>query len=627
VKARAWLACGGAAAIAALMYWHTRLPGLDLGDTASFQAKATLPLILPRDAYPLYFALAKLSLVFDRGEPAAALNMLSAVTATLAVAAFAWLTWQLTRQAVPALAAGLLLASSYTFWSHAIIAEVYALQVLFIALVVVSAVRWWQRPTLRRLAILHAVYALSFGNHLSMILLAPALFWILWSKGLALPISHNPFGPRGLALAAGMAAAGASPYGWNLWGLWQVSAPRPTPGDLLATFWFDVTKADWRESLIGTVPTPQLGNRAEMYWWDLQQQFGAAGLALAAVGVLVLARSGGRLAGSLFLAYVATVGFAFFYNVGDTHVFLLPSHTIVALAAGLGIAALARMAAPLRPALRAACLLLLVAIPLARIAETWPAVDRSRDRRSDVYVADVLAGLTPQHAVLIADLNWQLGNAVAYHTTVRQPELPHTESTLVMPYLPRLIQRNHALGRDVVLTTPAAERVAETYGAALPLSLDPRVSVPPLSDRLRAEPGTPYVLAFLTPLAFLPVDAQELDEAARRLSGRALPRGRYVVVAGLAGQPPALAHAADRPFRLRARVGTLHLEVRIDAWLPFDTMRRAGFGHAIANRRRVLTLERGVSFVALGGDGEPRRTAYAGGIFAPQPRFWIPVLR
>jgi hypothetical protein len=52
-------------------------------------------------------------------------------------------------------------------------------------------------------------------------------------------------------------------------------------------------------------------------------------------------------------------------------------------------------------------------------------------------------------------------------------------------------------------------------------------------------------------------------------------------------------------------------------------MRRAGFGHVIVNRRHVLTLERGVSLVALGENGDTRLAGYASGLYAPEPRFRI----
>lgn len=614
----AFAAALAATAIAGLMYWRTLLPGFDFGDTGSFQTIATLPLLVPRHAYPLYFALAKISLSLSPSEPAFVLNAMSAALGAAAAAAFAWLVRELTQSAAAGLWAALMLASSYTFWSQALIAEVYTLQVLLIALVLICAVRWRREPSLARLAALYAVYALSFGNHLTMILFAPALLWLLGGHAMR---------PRALVLAGVMAAAGALQYAWNFEGLWLLAGPRPPLEDLLATFWFDVTKADWRETLVGTVPGAQLGNRFAMYWWDLRQQFGVAGVAVAFAGAATLVHVARTLAAALGLAFITTFAFAFFYNVGDTHVFLLPSHAIVAALAGAGAALLLRAARGLSGPFQIACTILLFAIPLWRIADTWPAVDRSRDRRAAAYAETAIAGLTPANAVYLWDLNWQLNNGINYYVTLHRPELPRTSAGAVLWRLPRFVERSHDLGRDVVLTTTAAERIGATYGSRFLMKPDPRVPVPSLAESTRIAAGTPYVMVWMTPLPIAPVSREELSGALGELAGRDLPPGRYAVMAGFAGSAPRLVRGSDRPFRVSTRLRDLDITVRIDAWLPFDTMRRAGFGHVIADGRHAFTVERGLTFVAFDEAGGLLKTAYAGGLLAPQPRLLIPVLR
>src|SRR4029077_16793120 len=106
-----------------------------------------------------------------------------------------------------------LLAVSYTFWSQAVIAEVYALHAVFVLLTLLVLLRWAERPTTGRLSLVFATYALGFGNHLSMILLAPGITIFLlmtaprgWRGLLA---------PRVVALAFAFALAGALQYAWN----------------------------------------------------------------------------------------------------------------------------------------------------------------------------------------------------------------------------------------------------------------------------------------------------------------------------------------------------------------------------------------------------------------------------
>jgi hypothetical protein len=94
-----------------------------------------------------------------------------------------------------------------------------------------------------------------------------------------------------------------------------------------------------------------------------------------------------------------------------------------------------------------------------------------------------------------------------------------------------------------------------------------------------------------------------------------------VTIIGRAGEHPVLVAAADRPYRRRQIVGTVNLDVRMESWLSTDTIRRAGFGHVIANRRHVLIVERGISLVALDERGGALEVFYSNNIFEALPRY------
>jgi hypothetical protein len=117
-------------------------------------------------------------------------------------------------------------------------------------------------------------------------------------------------------------------------------------------------------------------------------------------------------------------------------------------------------------------------------------------------------------------------------------------------------------------------------------------------------------------------DEADVQAAARVLGGRIREqRGDYVALAGLVGEPPALAIDSASPFRRTVDVGHVRVDVRMESWLAFDTIRRMGFGHVIAGREHTLIVERGISFVTFDENGRAVRTAYLANIFAPQPRF------
>ena len=623
--------CAAVVALAAFsLYRATMLPGFDFGDTGSFQATVGSPLITPRDGYPLYFAIGQLFLWATGAEPAHALNLASATIAAVACGLAVLVAAELSGSIAAASGAALLFGASYTFWSQAVIAEVYALHIALVALTLLLLLRWSNRPTTLRLATFFAVYALGFGNHLSMILLAPAFTVFLM---LAAPAGwRSLLTPRIVALATVCALAGASQYAWNLRTLWLLPGNDTPDGvaDALARFWFDVTKSDWRDTMVMNVPRSMLRDHAAMYWFDLRQQFGVVGPCLAVAGLAHLFKTSPPRAILMAALFAANAIFAFSYNVGDSHVFYLPSHLIVALLAAPAIALAGRVWILDRNAAPAAAALL-VLYAGARAYRDFPALDRSRDDRPAAVLAPLTAGLDDRRAILLTDLNWQIQNGLSYFAKVKRPEIASARMPDVLLYAPVLVADNRAIGREVALTERARLAAAAAYGPLLPVVRDERVKVPPLADVARDLPrGTRYVMCVLRPSRDLRLDPEELHGALRALAGGRdvpIPEGDYAAVAGLAGDPPMFVAADWWPFSRAVTLDGVRVSIRMESWLSADTIRRMGFGQVIAAHHHTLIVERGVSFAAFDERGVPVRTAYASNIFAPQARYLIDIAR
>jgi hypothetical protein len=602
------------------LYRATLLPSFDFGDTGHLQTTVGSAVITPRAGYPLYFAIGDLFVSWTGVEPARALNLASAVEAAIACAILVLVAAELSGSILAGAAAALLFAASYTLWSQAIIAEVYALHLLFVALTMLLLLRWAAQPTIGRLALFFAAYALGFGNHLSMILLAPAYAAFL--------LTAAPGGwrtivtPRIVGLALACACAGALQYAGSLRTLWLLPQPPHDFAEGVQRFWFDITKADWRDTLVGTVPRDMLRDHLAMYWFDLRQQFGIAGPALAIAGLGHLMSTNRPRMVLMLLLYAVNVLFAFSYNVGDAHVFYLPSHLILVLLAACGLALAGRLGTRATPV--AAALLAVYAV--SRAYHDFPALDRSSDRRPAEVMRALTEGLDDRRSILLVDFNWQLVNGLAYFAKIVRPEIAHASMSEVLLYVPALVADNHAMGRDVALTARAAATVTATYGPLLPIVPDTRVRVPTIADTVRDLPaGTRYVLCVLRPSRDFVLDAADLEETLGTLTaGRSLsllPDSDYAAIAGRVGEPPRYIAAAASAFRRSVDIAGVDVEIRMESWLASDTIRRMGFGHVIAGRRHTLIVERGVSFVAFDEHGQPIRTAYAANIFAPQPRY------
>jgi hypothetical protein len=603
------------------LYRSTLLPGADFGDTGSFQTMVGSPLITPRDGYPLYFAIGSVVLWLTGAEAALALNLASAVEAALACGLVVLVGAELSGSLAAAVSAALLFAVSYTFWSQAVIAEVYALHLAFVALTLLLLLRWSRAPSHARLFAFLAVYALGFGNHLSMILLLPG--YVLFLLQSAPGGWRSLCSPRIIGTAAACAAAGALQYGWNLRTLWLLPDAPHGLADALARFWFDVTKSDWRDTMVMNVPAALLRDHLAMYWFDLRQQFGAIGPIVAAAGLWQLALVSDRRAILMTMLFAANVTFAYSYNVGDSHVFYLPSHLILAMLAAPAIAMAGRLAGPSAP-IAAALLALYAGV---RAYHDFPALDRSRDARPMAIVESLTAGLDDRRTIMLVDLNWQIANGLSYVARVRRPEVAYARLPDVVLYAPALVADNHAIGREIALTERARATIEAAYGPLLPVIRDTRVAAPNLHDTVSNLPaGTRYVLCVLRPSPDLPLDADLLARVLTVITGgrlTTLPADDYTVVAGIVGRAPDLVAAADRPFRRELAMQGVPVEIRMDSWLASDTIRRMGFGHVIAARQHTLIVERGVSFVAFDDRGAAIRTAYASNIYAPQARYLI----
>jgi transmembrane protein TMEM260 (protein O-mannosyltransferase) len=619
-----------ASVVATLAFWaytQTLLPGVDLGDTGGFQAAVLWPEVSARQAYPLYYGLARpFVLAASPDNPARALNLFSAIWAAVAVGLLTFLCASVTHSRAGGIVAGVLLAFSYTFWTQAVIAEVYSLHLALIGICLLALHAYAGRPNTFRLLVFLGLYAASFGNHFGMILmLVPFALFLIHVH----PTPRALFRARiVLATLAIVIVVAALEYAPNFLAVWRSLNSSVTWSDRLATFWFDVTKQDWRETMVLGISPDRVADRLAMWWFDARQQFGVVGLGLALGGVVGLWRTSRPWAVLISTAYAMVMAFAFTYNVGDSHVFFMPGHYITAFWAGAAVAFLVhRWRGPEVAQLAPPTIIVALAVCYAgwRGWSTWPVVDRHDDRRGEAFIARLAQGVNESNALLVSQMNWQLENVLLYTARYGRPDLTWVRLDDVMAHWPFIVEDNQRLGRDVVMNGAAAAEVVAAYGPEFPLVED--IAVMPLPEAFAAvPPGAPYVLTILTSLSEYPLDPAMLADALAALTGGNPPTrvpSSYEIIAGVAGERPQLYSASNRPFAQSFRIADEPFTVRMDSWLPFDTFRRAGFGHVLRLREHVLTIERGVSLVWIARDGRPSRPYYAASLFADEPRYRV----
>ena len=174
-RLRDWLLALLVGGAALAVYLQTLLPGTGWGDIARFQYVARVWGIPHRFGYPLYIALSRLFGALPVGDLAYRINLMSAMFAALAVVTVYLLVVLLAGSRVGAVAAALAFAFSRAFWGQAVVAEVYSLNAFLIGAVLLILLLWQRsrRPAWLYLGI--GLYALSFGNHMTVVTLVPAV--------------------------------------------------------------------------------------------------------------------------------------------------------------------------------------------------------------------------------------------------------------------------------------------------------------------------------------------------------------------------------------------------------------------------------------------------------------------
>ncbi len=392
-RALKWLAPLSLSLVALGLYLRTMLPSVGQADTFEFQVVVPRLAIAHPPGYPLYVLLGKLFTLLPLGNVAWRVNLASAVFATGAVLVLYGLVTRLEWWA-PALLAATALAFSATFWSQAVVAEVYTLHTLLVAIALWLMLFPWEstdRPPSLRWKVLAFVLGSGLAHHLTMALLLPtAILALVWER-LRMRARDWP-GIGGLFLL-GLSLYLFIPLRWPaLNGRWM------TAGE----FFSHITGSQFHGAL-------QLGGwrdpaRWEIVWRALSEPFGNAGLLLAAVGLTCLALRRRR---ELMLTGVTFAAFVFYglsYNVPDIAVFLLPAHLLLALWIGVGIAFLTRLVSHRRIESGRYLLAVIALLPLSRVWLNLTLVDRSRDEEGYHWGRYVMSLPLEQHSAVLADV-------------------------------------------------------------------------------------------------------------------------------------------------------------------------------------------------------------------------------
>jgi len=405
----------GLATAVSVLYLFTLYPGTGgETDSAKWQFIGKVFGVPHTTGYPLYILVNHVFSLLPIGMLAWRINFMSAFFAVLAVALLQRILRGLLNSELLALGGALVLAVTQMFWTFAVVAGVYSLNAFFICLVMYLLFKWADGRRARLSGArggrgyLYAAcfaYALSLGNHVTMITMLPALVVFAlamdWRAVLSL---------KTLFLCGLFALIAASLY---VLLFVETALPSPYLEHRIRTFndlWQLLTAEGFRQRIFeGGIKVFALHLR-DLYVPDASAQFMPLGLAFAAGGLFLFAQKHGRKLLFILVFLCANLFMALNYLVNPQQLGyqFIPSYVLLALFIGF-LPAAPDVVAPradraARWILSSALLLVLVGLAAVLAVNNIQPLEEKRQKMAviDKLVNDAIDAL-PANGVILAN--------------------------------------------------------------------------------------------------------------------------------------------------------------------------------------------------------------------------------
>jgi hypothetical protein len=386
------------------VYTFTLLPGIGyFGDTCKFQFIGTILGTAHEPGEPLYTVLTSVfGKIFPFGTTAWKVNYFSALMAVLSICGLYVTMVQVGIQRVIAWGFSLSAGLMYTFWSQAVIAEVYALNAAFVSWILYLYIRWYRTGDINYFYLGTFCYALSFGNHVSMITFLPALLFFVFL------VNRKMFTSRHVvSIVLLFILAGAMQYGYLIHRYY--TAPpgvymEIAAGDL-KTLWYYVSGGQFHGELFPLKFSSMMGAQGSRIGKYLLRELSFF-IPLVLYGIYVLSKDY-KVAWLLLLSILGNMTFALGYTIFDIYVYLIPAYLISAIFAAIGFdSATQKFSLPLRAGMAA------IIFPAIFFTVDYPYANQHSNTEIEYTVDRALAD-ADSNAVIFSQ-NYTYGMALWY---------------------------------------------------------------------------------------------------------------------------------------------------------------------------------------------------------------------
>src|SRR2546425_8107370 len=203
----------GVVGASGILYILTAARDIVVGDSPEFVTVAFTLGVAHPPGYPVMTLLGHLFSLLPIDPLAFRVNLVSVVCDAAAVGVVYLTAWRLTGERWASALMALLLAVNPLFWKWSLVPEAFPLNTLVAATMVYLLVLWQERPERTRFLVLAAfVGGLGMSNHQTIVLLLPAVLFLLFRQRAVL------FGrPRVLGACVLACLAGLLPYVYLPW--------------------------------------------------------------------------------------------------------------------------------------------------------------------------------------------------------------------------------------------------------------------------------------------------------------------------------------------------------------------------------------------------------------------------
>jgi hypothetical protein len=384
----------------------------DTLDSPMLQAEVSVLGIGHPTGYPTYMMLTHLYTYLPIGDPAHSINLASAIYGVAAVLVVYLAGLRLCRRAVAAAAGATAFGLSGAFWGQAVISEVYTLEALLVALVILALLVWRDTRAERYLLLSAFLVGLSLTHHLTSVLLVPA------APAFMFLTDRSVFSKAGLKLKSlGLLLLGLLPFLYlPIRAMMHAPLNEADPSTpwrflLLVTGGSFLAESSEKgrhcspSSLALADPSTKLGFFADHLLGQFSIILMLVGV-FAAVFLLFRDRAAAVLLGTLFFGCLGQALVYLQLGIEDFYVFMIPAFLAFGLCISAGLGTVLRWTEGLAVSSATSRIivmilsLLMLAIPLVGVREAYAAHDRSGDFGGRKTI-DIVASNVKQNATIL----------------------------------------------------------------------------------------------------------------------------------------------------------------------------------------------------------------------------------